>query len=72
MAPAYNVIERLGGKSAVAEYLGLAVSTLSRWCTPAPDGTNGVIPQKHWPQLLEMAQTLRVRITLKELASLED
>lgn len=69
--PAFTVIERLGGKAFVAESLGLDKSTLSRWCQPRPMGTGGVIPQKHWGQLLEMASKQRVRLTLKELAAIE-
>lgn len=69
--PAYTVIEKLGGKSFVAEQLSLDKSTLSRWCQPRPMGTGGVIPQKHWARLLEMAAEQRVRITLKELAAIE-
>ena len=69
--PAYTVIEKLGGKSFVAEQLSLDKSTLSRWCQPRPMGTGGTIPQKHWARLLEMAAEQRVRITLKELAAID-
>lgn len=71
LEPAYTVIEKLGGKSAVADTLGLDKSTLSRWCQPRPAGTGGVIPQRYWPQLIEMARAQRVRISLKELAAVE-
>lgn len=69
--PAYSVIEKLGGKTELADRLGLDKSTLSRWCQPRPSGTGGVIPQRYWPQLIEIARQQRVRITLKELASIE-
>ena len=69
--PAYTVIEKLGGKGAVAERLDLNKSTLSRWCQEPPVGTGGVIPQRYWPALIEMAREANVRITLKELAALE-
>lgn len=69
--PAYSVIEKLGGKSEVAEQLGLDKSTLSRWCQPRPQGTGGLVPQRYWPQLLQMAREQNVRITLKELAAVE-
>jgi hypothetical protein len=71
LEPAYTVIERLGGKSSVAEHLRLDKSTLSRWCQPKPVGTGGVIPQRYWQQLLEMARDKDVVITLEELASVE-
>lgn len=69
--PAFTVIEKLGGKATVAEHLELDKSTLSRWCQPKPMGTGGLIPQRYWPQLIEMARDQRVRITLKELAAVE-
>jgi hypothetical protein len=69
--PAFTVIEKLGGKATVAERLELDKSTLSRWCQPKPMGTGGLIPQRYWPQLIEMAREQRVRITLKELAAVE-
>lgn len=71
LEPAYTVIEKLGGKSSVAESLALDKSTLSRWCQPRPSGTGGLIPQRYWPQLIEMAREQRVRISIKELAAVE-
>mgnify|MGYP003646596188 CR=1 FL=1 len=71
LEPAYSVIEKLGGKSAVSEALGLDKSTLSRWCQPRPGGTGGLIPQRYWPQLVQMARDQRVRIGVKELAAVE-
>lgn len=69
--PAYTVIEKLGGKGAVCEALEINKSTLSRWCQDKPKGTGGLIPQRNWPQLLEMARRKRVNITLKELAAIK-
>ena len=72
LAPAYDVIERLGGKSTVAHQLGLSKAQMTRWCSPADaGGTGGVIPQKYWAQLMQMARLQRVRLTLKELAAIE-
>lgn len=71
LEPAYTVIERLGGKSAVADALKLDKSTLSRWCQPRPDGTGGMIPQRHWPQMMAMAREQGVDISLEELAAVE-
>ena len=71
LEPAYSVIEKLGGKSTGAEALELDKSTLSRWCQPRPGGTGGLIPQRYWPQLMQMARDQRVRIGVKELAAVE-
>lgn len=65
--PAFTVLEKLGGKSAVAAELGLAPSTLSRWCQPAPQGTGGTIPQRHWPALLAFAKRQRIPLTISDL-----
>jgi hypothetical protein len=69
--PAYTIIEKLGGKSAVAAELGLDKSALSRWCMARPAGTGGMIPQKWWGPLMRLAQARRVRLTLRELAQVE-
>lgn len=69
--PAYSVVERLGGKTEVAHQLQLDKSTLSRWCQPRPEGTGGQIPQRHWPQLLQMARVKGVTITIEELVGVE-
>ena len=71
LEPAFTVIERLGGKAAVAEQLSLDKSALSRWCQPRPAGTGGVIPQRHWAALMQMARAKHVDITLEELAAVE-
>lgn len=72
LEPAYTVIEKLGGKSTVANQLGLSKAQMTRWCAPTDaGGTGGVIPQKYWVQLMQMARVHRVRLTLKELAAIE-
>lgn len=71
LAPAYDVIQRLGGKTEVAERLSLDKSTLSRWCQPRPEGTGGQIPQRHWPELMKLAREKKVRIKIEELAAVE-
>jgi hypothetical protein len=70
-APAYPLIEKLGGKSAVAAHLDVNKSTLSRWCQPRPFGTGGVIPQRYWPKLIAMAQQQGRRITMQELTAIK-
>jgi len=69
LSPAYEVIESLGGKTAVAAELDLAPSTLSRWCQPHPEGTGGVIPQRHWPAILRMSKRLKVALSLSDLCT---
>lgn len=69
--PAYSIVEKLGGKAAVAEKLGLDKSTISRWCQPVPQGTGGLVPQRYWPQLIEIGRAQKVRVTLKDLVALE-
>lgn len=71
LEPAYSVVERLGGKSNVAEALELDRSTISRWCQPRPQGTGGQIPQRYWAQLMTMARQQGVTISLEELAAVE-
>ena len=71
LEPAYTVVEKLGGKSAVAAQLNLDKSTLSRWCKPAPGGTGGIIPQRYWPALIEMARKQGVTINVMELVAVE-
>jgi hypothetical protein len=71
LEPAFTVIERLGGKSNVAESLKLDKSTLSRWCQPRPNGTGGMIPQRYWSALTKLARSSGVNITVQELASIE-
>jgi len=71
LEPAYSVIQKLGGKTALANDLQLFPSTLSRWCQPTPAGTGGRIPQKYWRQLFEIAKERGVDIKLEELAAIE-
>lgn len=71
LTPAYTVIEKLGGKTAVADQLGLNKSALSRWCAPRPGGTGGQIPIRYWGSLIEMARHKDVVITVEELAAVE-
>ena len=68
--PAYSVVERLGGKSNVAAYLGLHKSAISRWCQPHPRGTGGAIPQKHWKDMVALGESLGVRLKVTDLTSL--
>lgn len=68
LEPAYSIIEKLGGKTAVASALDVAPSTLSRWCTPSPEGTGGTVPVRHWQALQKLARQRGVSLPLSELA----
>lgn len=70
MAPAFDVIETLGGKGSVSQALGVTTSALSRWCQPRPFGTGGRIPQKYWPQLLALGKKVGVQLSVKDLAGI--
>ncbi len=71
LAPAYPLIEKLGGKAAVASELGVNKSTLSRWCAPPPGGLGGVVPQRYWDQLIAMGKRQRTPVTLRELTHIK-
>lgn len=67
LEPAFSILQKLGGKSAVAAELHLSASTLSRWCSPRPKGTGGTIPQRYWDDLLLLAQRRKVAISPADL-----
>ena len=69
--PAHSIIERLGGRTYVAEQLELDRSTISRWCQPHPSGTDGAIPRKHWQNLLRLAKSIGVGIDAQTIAGLK-
>ncbi len=69
--PAYRVITLLGGKTFVARELGLSPSTITRWCSPHPDGTGGTIPQRYWQRLLVLARHEGVELSLSDLHSIQ-
>jgi transposase-like protein len=63
MEPAKNIIERLGGVSAVAEAIGVYRSTVNNWRLPASQGgTDGRVPAKQIPKLMELASEKGIEI----------
>lgn len=71
LQPARSVIDKLGGTIALADRLGLAASTVSRWAMPKNKaGHGGSIPQKHWKKLIAVAEKQGKRLTLKELSGI--
>jgi hypothetical protein len=69
--PAYSVITLLGGKTFVARELGLSPSTITRWCSPHPDGTGGTIPQRYWQRLLVLARQEGANLTIADLSNIK-
>jgi hypothetical protein len=59
--PAYNVVTTIGDVTYTASLLGLTQSAVSRWLTPVDQGgTGGVIPQRHWDNILGICPALDV------------
>lgn len=62
-----EIIDALGGTKAVADALGLSLSTVSSWRTEDRNS----IPSGRWLAIVEMAQSLGVNgITLEGLATM--
>lgn len=66
LSPAQIVIRTFGGVRPISRELGIHASTVSRWRT----GT-GLIPQKYWKPLINLAKEKKVKITLFDLAGLD-
>lgn len=65
MTPASIVISKFGGVRPTARKLGLNPSTVCRWAQAREDGgTGGLIPQKHFKQILSL---LGKEISLEQL-----
>lgn len=57
-----DIIEALGGSTAIARELDMkAATTVASW------KDRGSIPSEHWPPLLELARKRRVALTLERL-----
>jgi hypothetical protein len=51
--------------------VGCTPGAVSRWMMGKEKrGTQGRIPQKHWPLILRHARAKRIKLTLKDLAGL--
>ncbi|WP_416551684.1 carph-isopro domain-containing protein [Phaeobacter sp. JH203A] len=63
MEPAETIITALGGPSAVARAAGVHRTRVSMWKAPRErGGTNGLIPYRHVPRLLEFAKERGVEL----------
>ncbi|WP_454919246.1 carph-isopro domain-containing protein [Xanthobacter sediminis] len=67
MEPAASIIDRLGGPSKISKQIGVHRTRVSNW-KRARDagGTGGIIPQKHIPGLIRMAQHEGVSLTVDD------
>lgn len=51
--------------------LQLNPSAVSRWMMPPEKrGTGGLVPQRHWPAILEHARKERLKLRLADLVNL--
>jgi hypothetical protein len=70
--PATSIIARFGSAAEVGRILDLDKSTISRWTMPKEKrGTDGRIPHKYWEDLMTAAKQRKIKLTLRELASLK-
>lgn len=68
MEPARSIIERLGGHAVVAAGLGISTTRVYYFTYPkAKGGTDGLIPQKHWPALFRLAKDRGVSLSADDL-----
>lgn len=57
LEPACGIIKKLGGEAKVAEIVGTGLTTPYSWQYPRENGgTDGLIPQRHHPKLLNFAR----------------
>jgi hypothetical protein len=54
--PAYSIVLRLGGPSAVSRAVGISPGGVCRWYMPQPKGCGGRIPAKYITQLCALAK----------------
>jgi len=68
MEPASTLIKRLGGPSAIAAFLGLHRTRVSKWQAPTDKGgTGGKIPMRHWDGLFQLAGQKGIALTTDDL-----
>jgi hypothetical protein len=71
LSPAKEIVAKLGGVRATARVLQLNPSAVSRWMMPPEKrGTGGLVPQRHWPAILEHAKKERLKLRLADLVNL--
>ncbi len=66
------VISKLGGFAAVSSGIGVDKTWVHRWTYPrSRGGTGGVIPQRHFSDLLKFARARGVELTVADLVAVE-
>ena len=56
-----DIVEGLGGATALAEHLGMAMTTVASW------KARHSIPVEHWPKLLEIATSQGIDLSYEQL-----
>lgn len=70
MEPASTIIKKLGGAAVVAKITGTAYTAPYRWQhARANGGTDGLIPQRYHPVLLEYARANEIPLSPAEFLS---
>lgn len=62
-----EIIEKLGGKAAVAEKLGLSRGAVYLWFYPKPSGSNGIIPAKQAIRIFELAKEKGIDCSIQDI-----
>lgn len=67
MEPAHSIIKKLGGEAKVMEITGTAYTAPYRWQhAREKGGTDGLIPQRYHPVLLEYARSQGIPLAAEE------
>ena len=62
-----EIIDELGGKRSVANYLGIGVSAVYLWFFKKPKGNEGRIPPKQAIKIHKLAQEKGLNYTIEEI-----
>jgi hypothetical protein len=71
MTPASEIVKRLGGNKAVADFLGLERTAVQRWTYDPPNGLGERVPMRHWARIVQMGQEVGKPVALEELMPAE-
>lgn len=62
-----QIIDILGGKEIIADYLGISKSAVYLWFHPKPKGSGGKIPPARAIKIFELAQQKKVECTINDI-----